>query len=96
MACERNSAMAFPIVQILLNLNKQSRLAVDKKKNMPIHLAIQSENIPIIQLLLQRDAEQQVCFADIDGNTPFHLAAKQRINFKKFFNCFYLFTKKSD
>jgi ankyrin repeat protein len=50
---------------------------VDKKKTMPIHLAIRSENIPIVQLLLTREADMQIRKADGDGNTPLHLATQR-------------------
>ncbi|KAI1700189.1 AMOP domain-containing protein [Ditylenchus destructor] len=76
-ACERTSSRAYALIQTLLHHSRASRLAVDKSKNMPIHLAIRAENIPVVQMLLQRDSDSQVRMPDEDGNTPLHLAAQR-------------------
>ncbi|KAI1722541.1 ankyrin repeats (3 copies) domain-containing protein [Ditylenchus destructor] len=76
-ACERTSSRAYALIQTLLHNSRTSRLAVDKSKNMPIHLAIRVENIPVVQMLLQRESEAQVRTPDEDGNTPLHLAAQR-------------------
>lgn len=90
LACQRSSTLAYGVVQCLLQTNKTCRLAVDKNKNMPIHLAIQAENTLVIQLLLQREAHKQIRSTDELGNTPMHLASKRRKNFLNFKKEFFL------
>ena len=76
-ACERKSKLSYAVVHCLLQTNKACRLAADKRKSMPIHQAIRAENVPVIQLLLDKDPELQIRKADGDGNTPMHLAAQR-------------------
>lgn len=54
----------------------------DKKGNLPIHLAIQSGNIPLVLLLLQKNPDDQIHAPDGDGNRPLHLSISKGFSLK--------------
>uniref|UniRef100_A0A7E4VBG3 Ion_trans domain-containing protein n=1 Tax=Panagrellus redivivus TaxID=6233 RepID=A0A7E4VBG3_PANRE len=74
-AAQRKSQRAGAIVQALLRALPSSRLAIDKKGNMPVHLAIKADNHSVVKALLGHDCEQQIHTPNIEGDVPLILAA---------------------
>ena len=76
-AAGRKTPRALAFVQMLLRANPESRLTEDKRKNLPLHHAIQAGNVNVVQYLLNHDLDKQIHFANADGNRPLHLAAQK-------------------
>uniref|UniRef100_A0A914GWL2 Ion transport domain-containing protein n=1 Tax=Globodera rostochiensis TaxID=31243 RepID=A0A914GWL2_GLORO len=73
MCCERTSARALPIAQLLLHAAPGTRMQADKRGALPLHVALRVCNLLMVQLLLQRDGDKQIRVQDSDGNTAMHL-----------------------
>ncbi|KAI6212729.1 Ion-trans domain-containing protein [Aphelenchoides besseyi] len=76
-AAQRRSLRSYGVVHQLLRAHPNGRLAETRQGQLPLHLAIQASNLPVVQLLLFRQSEAQVRRADADKNTPLHLAARK-------------------
>ncbi|KAL3075605.1 hypothetical protein niasHT_034972 [Heterodera trifolii] len=73
MCCERTSARGVPVAQQLLHTAPGTRMQADKRGALPLHVALRTANLAMVQLLLQRDGDKQIRVQDADGNTALHL-----------------------
>src|SRR5690606_21616571 len=66
-------ALSVPIAKILIERGADPKL-VNKEGKAPLHLAIKTDELDLVRLLLQvADSNQQ----DAEGNTALHLAAQE-------------------
>ncbi|KHN74170.1 Ankyrin-2 [Toxocara canis] len=78
-ACCRTSSRGYRIACLLLQQRDQ-RLSEDRDKCLPIQCAINSNNLPLIKKLLEKNAEQQIKHVDANGDTLLHLACRKGEN----------------
>ncbi|PAV85627.1 hypothetical protein WR25_08242 isoform C [Diploscapter pachys] len=74
-ACERRSKKAYQIVRRLLDEIDQ-RLEADGEGSLPVHLALKSGNVSIVELLLSTSTGEQASSVDGNGDTLLHLACR--------------------
>lgn len=69
------------IANLLLRYGRANRLAVDTDGNLPLHLAVWSDNHEIAKDLLSTYVQDQLFAPDSDGSFPLHLAINNDCEF---------------
>ncbi|KHJ82639.1 ankyrin repeat protein, partial [Oesophagostomum dentatum] len=76
LACERRSKKGFPIAKRILEEYELQRLDRDGDGSLPVHLALKAGNLPLAELLLSHQTQQQCLEADGAGDTLLHIACR--------------------
>ncbi|CAD5209581.1 unnamed protein product [Bursaphelenchus xylophilus] len=74
-ACTRTSMNSYGVAETILKTYPTCRLIKDSEGRLPVHVAIQVGNIPLVQLCLFRESTAQIKATNVKGDTCLHMAA---------------------
>ncbi|XP_059153195.1 ankyrin-2-like [Physella acuta] len=79
LACARSSGALSTTKLLLSAMGKEARMVKDKEGVIPLFMAVESGNVPVIKELLAHLASQQVvCKRNDTGDTALHLACRKK------------------